>query len=105
MGTDLKDVKTKLLDTDGKYSWIKSPRYDGAPMEVGPLAAIVVGLAAKNPRITAIAEQFLKDSKLPIKALFSTLGRTAARALECKLSADYGIHERQKRGCSGRFGR
>ena len=60
-------------------------------MEVGPLAAIVVGLAAKNPRITAIAEQFLKDSKLPIKALFSTLGRTAARALECKLSADYGI--------------
>lgn len=91
MGTDLKNVKTKLLDTDGKYSWIKSPRYDGAPMEVGPLAAIVVGLAAKNPRITAIAEQFLKDSKLPIKALFSTLGRTAARALECKLSADYGI--------------
>lgn len=91
IGADLKDAKTKLLDTDGKYSWIKSPRYDGAPMEVGPLAAIVVGLAAKNPRITAIAEQFLKDSKLPIKALFSTLGRTAARALECKLSADYGI--------------
>ncbi len=91
IGVDLKNVKTKLLDTSGKYSWIKSPRYNGAPMEVGPLAAIVVGLAAKNPRITAIAEQFLKDSKLPIKALFSTLGRTAARALECKLSADYGI--------------
>ncbi|RDU56647.1 nickel-dependent hydrogenase large subunit [Helicobacter sp. MIT 99-5507] len=91
IGPDLKDVKTKLLDVDGKYSWIKSPRYDGAPMEVGPLAAIVVGLAAKNPRITTIAEQFLKDSKLPLKAVFSTLGRTAARALECKLSADYGI--------------
>lgn len=91
IGPDLKDIKTKLLDVDGKYSWIKSPRYDGAPMEVGPLAAIVVGLAAKNPRITTIAEQFLKDSKLPLKAVFSTLGRTAARALECKLSADYGI--------------
>lgn len=91
VGPDLKDVKMKLLDTDGKYSWIKSPRYDGVPMEVGPLAAIVVGLAAKNPRITTIAEQFLKDTKLPLKAVFSTLGRTAARALECKLSADYGI--------------
>lgn len=91
VGPDLKDVKMKLLDTDGKYSWVKSPRYDGVPMEVGPLAAIVVGLAAKNPRITAIAEQFFKDTKLPLKAVFSTLGRTAARALECKLSADYGI--------------
>lgn len=91
VGPDLKDVKMKLLDTDGKYSWVKSPRYDGAPMEVGPLAAIVVGLAAKNPRITTIAEQFLKDTKLPLKAVFSTLGRTAARALECKLSANYGI--------------
>lgn len=91
IGPDLKEVDTKLLDTDGKYSWIKSPRYDGLPMEVGPLAAIAVGLAAKNPRITAIANQFLKDTGLPVTALFSTLGRTAARALECKLSADHGI--------------
>lgn len=91
VGSNLKEVKTKLIDEKGKYSWIKSPRYDGIPMEVGPLAAVVVGLAAKNPRITNIATQFLKDSKLPIEALFSTLGRTAARAIECKLSADYGI--------------
>lgn len=91
IGPDLKEVNTKLLDTEGKYSWIKSPRYDGLPMEVGPLAAISVGIAAKNPRITAIAQQFLKDTGLPVSALFSTLGRTAARALECKLSADYGI--------------
>lgn len=91
IGPDLKETQTKLIDTEGKYSWIKSPRYDGAPMEVGPLAAIVVGLAAKNPRITTIAQQFLKDTGLPVNAIFSTLGRTAARALECKLSADYGI--------------
>lgn len=91
IGPDLKETQTKLIDTEGKYSWIKSPRYDGVPMEVGPLAAIVVGLAAKNPRITTIAQQFLKDTGLPVNAIFSTLGRTAARALECKLSADYGI--------------
>ncbi|WP_299549606.1 nickel-dependent hydrogenase large subunit [uncultured Helicobacter sp.] len=91
IGPDGNPIHTKALDTDGKYSWIKSPRYNGEPMEVGPLAAVVVGLAAKNPRITKIATQFLKDTGLPLEALFSTLGRTAARAIECKLSADYGI--------------
>ena len=91
IGPDGTPIKTKALNLDGKYSWIKSPRYNGESMEVGPLAAIVVGLAAKNPRITKIATQFLKDTGLPIEALFTTLGRTAARLLECKLSADYGI--------------
>ena len=91
IGPDGKAIDTKALDIKGKYSWIKSPRYNGEPMEVGPLASIVVGLAAKNPRITEIATQFLKDTGLPIEALFTTLGRTAARVLECKLSANYGI--------------
>ena len=91
IGPDGTPIKTKALNLDGKYSWIKSPRYNGESMEVGPLAAIIVGLAAKNPRITKIATQFLKDTGLPIEALFTTLGRTAARLLECKLSADYGI--------------
>ena len=91
IGPDGKPIQTKALDIKGKYSWIKSPRYEGDAMEVGPLAAMVVGLAAKNPRITQIVNQFLKDTGLPVEALFSTLGRTAARALECKLSANYGI--------------
>ncbi|MDY3113511.1 MAG: nickel-dependent hydrogenase large subunit [Helicobacter sp.] len=91
IGPDGNLTKTQALNTAGKYSWIKSPRYDGEPMEVGPLATIVVGLAAKNPRVTKIATQFLEDTGLPLEALFSTLGRTAARLLECKLSADYGI--------------
>ncbi|TLD81266.1 nickel-dependent hydrogenase large subunit [Helicobacter sp. MIT 11-5569] len=91
VGPDGNLIKTKALDIEGKYSWIKSPRYNGEAMEVGPLAAIVVGLAAKNPRITKVATQFLEDTGLPLEALFSTLGRTAARVLECKLSADYGI--------------
>lgn len=91
IGPEGTEIDTKALDIKGKYSWIKSPRYNGDAMEVGPLAAIVVGLAAKNPRITEIATQFLKDTGLPIEALFSTLGRTAARVLECKLSATYGI--------------
>ncbi|MGP1579853.1 MAG: nickel-dependent hydrogenase large subunit [Wolinella sp.] len=91
VGPDGKIVRSKIIDEKGKYSWIKAPRYGGNPLEVGPLATIVVGLAAKNPRVEKVATQFLKDTGLPLEALFTTLGRTAARMLECKLSADFGI--------------
>ncbi len=26
------------FETKGKYSWVKAPRYDGHPMQVGPLS-------------------------------------------------------------------
>lgn len=91
IGPSGKDEKTKLLKTDSKYSWIKSPRYDGKPMEVGPLASIVVGLAKKNPHIQEAAEAFLKRTGLSTEHLFSTLGRTAARGLEAKVLAEYGL--------------
>lgn len=90
LGASGKQEHTKLLDINGKYSWIKSPRYDGMPMEVGPLASIVVGLAAKNPYITPVATKFLKDSGLPVEALFSTLGRTAARCIEAVVICENG---------------
>lgn len=90
VGASGKQEHTKLLDIKGKYSWIKSPRYNDTPMEVGPLATVVVGLAAKNPYITPVATKFLKDSGLPIEALFSTLGRTAARCIEAVVICDHG---------------
>ena len=84
------------LKTDEKYSWIKSPLYDDERMEVGPLARIVVGLAAKDKNIVKYATNFL--SKLgktlglgkaaPASVIFSTVGRTAARAIETELMAD-----------------
>ncbi|ETD26634.1 nickel-dependent hydrogenase large subunit [Helicobacter canis] len=91
IGPDGKEIPTKNLKHDGKYSWIKSPRYDGEPMEVGPLATVVVGLAAKNPYITPVAQEFLKQTGLPVEALFTTLGRTAARCIEARVLCDYGL--------------
>lgn len=91
IGLSGKDEKTKLLKTDSKYSWIKSPRYDGKPMEVGPLASIVVGLARKNEAIEHAVEDFLKKTGLNTQHLFSTLGRTAARGLEAKVLAENGL--------------
>ncbi len=82
---------TKVLQEDGKYSWIKSPRYDGIPMQVGPLANIVINYAKGNKKVTKVVDQFLKDAGIPLKAVFSTLGRTAARMLEAKIVADNGL--------------
>ncbi len=70
------------LDVEGKYSWLKSPRYDGMPMEVGPLARLLVGYAAGNQTIQKLVNDALTALKLEPAALFSTLGRVAARALE-----------------------
>jgi hydrogenase large subunit len=71
-----------LLDIDKKYSWLKAPRYDGKVMEVGPLARLLVGYAAGNARIRQLVDGALGELRLAPTALFSTLGRVAARALE-----------------------
>ncbi|NUQ66519.1 MAG: nickel-dependent hydrogenase large subunit, partial [Pirellulales bacterium] len=64
---------------DGKYSWIKAPRWRGHAMEVGPLSRYVIGYAQNNPEFKEPVDKLLKDLGLPLKAIFSTLGRTAAR--------------------------
>jgi hydrogenase large subunit len=76
------------LDVEKGYSWLKSPRWRGQPVEVGPLARLVMMLAKGNERATDIATQALGVLDLPTEAIFSTMGRTAARAIESKLMAD-----------------
>jgi quinone-reactive Ni/Fe-hydrogenase large subunit len=91
VGPDGQMTHSKLIDESQKYSWIKSPRYDGKPMEVGPLACMVVGYAKGNKKIQKAVNDFLKRTGLPVEALFTTLGRTAARMLQAKLIADNGL--------------
>jgi quinone-reactive Ni/Fe-hydrogenase large subunit len=73
---------------DEKYTWCKAPRYDGLPYEVGPLARFIIGYAKGDQKIKDLVDSTLKATGLPVKVLFSTLGRTAARALETKLFTD-----------------
>ncbi len=75
------------LDVDAKYSWIKTPQYDGKPMEVGPLARMIVGYASGKKEIREAVDGALKALNAPPEALFSTMGRIAARAIEAKLMA------------------
>lgn len=67
---------------DGKYSWFKAPRYDGEPCEVGPLARVLVAYGAGKAEIKSLVDSTLQKLGIPVGALFSTLGRTAARGLE-----------------------
>ncbi len=86
LGPNTKGTKTNIKEFDegGKYSWIKAPRWRGHAMEVGPLARMVMGyLQPKQfPEIHGLVEGALKKLDVPVSALFSTLGRTAARGLE-----------------------
>jgi len=75
------------LNVEGKYSWLKTPRWKGHPMEVGPLARLVVAYAAGNKEVQEVVGWALKTLDVPVTALFSTLGRTAARGLETLLIA------------------
>ncbi len=77
----------EFLDTDGKYSWVKSPRYMDQPMEVGPLARVLVAYASGNKDAQAIVGHVLKTLGVGAEALFSTLGRTAARGIDCLMLA------------------
>jgi [NiFe] hydrogenase large subunit len=75
------------IDTNAKYSWLKSPRYEDMPMEVGPLARMLVGYASGQKDIKEAVDGTLAALGLPATILFSTLGRTAARAVETKVIA------------------
>jgi Ni,Fe-hydrogenase I large subunit len=76
------------LDTQAKYSWLKSPRYDGEPMEVGPLARMLVAFASGHTRVQALVKGVLDKLGVGAEALFSTLGRVAARGIETQVLAE-----------------
>ncbi len=79
--------KIESLDESAKYSWVKAPRWKGHAMEVGPLARLVVAYMSGRTDVKELVDGTLKKLDVPITALFSTLGRTAARGLECLWSA------------------
>jgi hydrogenase large subunit len=89
LGKGTRGTKTdiKEFDESAKYSWVKSPRFKGQPMEVGPLARYIVGYAQGNPEFKEPVDMVLKTLGVPLTAIFSTLGRTAARGLECQWAA------------------
>lgn len=79
------------LNVDEKYSFVKTPRWRGKPMEVGPLARVLVGYAKGMDEYKQVVDTALRTLDVPVTALFSTLGRTAARGLETQLVAGWAM--------------
>ncbi len=79
---------------NGKYTWVKSPRFEGKPMQVGPLSQVLVGFAQGHPLTVKWAGEAIKQvsaiSKQQVTPgmLQSTLGRIAARAIRASMLAD-----------------
>ncbi len=70
------------LDGAGKYSWIKSARYAGVPMETGPLARVLVGFAQGSQEIGEALGAMLRGLSLGPEVMPSVLGRLIAQSVE-----------------------
>lgn len=81
-------------EDDGKYSWVKAPRFQGKPMQVGPLAQVLVGVALNHEPTVRWATKTLETAgavaktKLTPAVLHSTLGRHAARMIRANVLAE-----------------
>ncbi len=76
-----------FLQDEAKYTWMKAPRYDEKPMEVGPLARMLVAYASGHEEARGLVGEVLGRLRVGPAALFSTLGRTAARGIETVMLA------------------
>jgi hydrogenase large subunit len=74
------------LEGYDKYSFLKTPRWKDNAMEVGPLARLVVSYAAGQQDVKEVVNATLGKLGAPLPALFSTLGRTAARGIDAALA-------------------
>lgn len=88
--TDLnEDGSLKTANNTDKYSWVKAPRYEGEPMETGPLARIIISYLRPETLINPFVDEFLKDTDLELMDLSTTVGRNCARAIECIYVCEY----------------
>jgi hydrogenase large subunit len=75
------------LEGADRYSWIKAPRYQDDPMEVGPLARVLVGYAAGVPEFRSAVDRVGGRLQTGQAGMFSVIGRVLARAIEAELIA------------------
>jgi len=87
-GSNLHPLKGETIadpEKNGAYTWVKAPRYDDRPMEVGALARMVIAYQSGNKKVKKELDGVLKIFNSEVPAAFSTLGRHAARAIESKI--------------------
>ncbi|MCL2735809.1 MAG: nickel-dependent hydrogenase large subunit [Propionibacteriaceae bacterium] len=83
---------TWLGDSE-KYTWCKAPRYNGLPVQVGPLARVLLAYAQGHATTKALVDDAVKLYGISLAQLNSTAGRTLARAVECLTTAQNLVNE------------
>ncbi len=81
------DPQYTSYDDRDRYSWMKAPRYNGEAVEVGPLAHVLTAYARGVKPFVDTTNYVLNTLGVDKSALFSTLGRTAARGIETAVVA------------------
>ena len=77
-----------------RYTFVKAPRLEGKPVQVGPLAQLLVGYAQGHEGFRKWGDWMLGTAgkiagmKLSPAVLHSTLGRHAARAIRCAVMSE-----------------
>lgn len=75
------------LSNNDKYTWSKAPRYDGKPMQVGPVARMMLAYAQGYEPVKKLVDGAIKTLGITPAQINSTMGRTFARAAEATVSA------------------
>ncbi len=85
------ETKPRFIEysTQESYSWLKAPRYKDMPMEVGPLARVLVAYLSGHELIGKEVDSLLKQlgQEGNLEILKSVLGRIAARVIESRVIA------------------
>ncbi|GAA4782944.1 Hydrogenase-1 large chain [Corynebacterium canis] len=79
---------TWLADND-KYTWSKAPRYDGRPMQVGPIARVLSAYIQGEELTKKLVDEAAAKLGIKVEQLNSTGGRTFARAVEAMTNAHH----------------
>lgn len=77
------------LKSEGKYSWVKAPRYEGKAMEVGPVARMIMGVVKESKVIKPYMDRFMNETGMKLIDFSTSIGRNAARAVEAQICCDY----------------
>jgi len=84
-------------NADGKYSWVKAPRFGGKPMQVGPLAQVLAGFATGHEptkkwlKVALDKAAAVAGGPIDLKGLHSTLGRHLARAVRTAIIGELAL--------------
>lgn len=76
---------------EDRYSWCKAPRLSGKPVQVGPLAQVLVSYAAGNSRVRTLVDEANAQLGITLDDYHSTMGRLLARGIRARVMADLSL--------------